>query len=149
MHNKLLFQTYFLERVSHSLTHSDGPSKVSALHGIALYHVTFAVLLECFFRYTLSRAWSYIILPDNSTPIKIYEFVLKAILDYVSVYEASHEHYILYLNLTVVPRSSNKKTPYFTISLLADLLLAAAVATQLMVLMMIRICCLVRFVFFM
>lgn len=47
-------------------------------------------------------------LSDNSTPIKIYEFVLKTILDYVCVYEASHEPYILLLNLAVAPHNNNK-----------------------------------------
>lgn len=40
--------------------------------------------------------------------IKIYEFVLKPILDYVSVYEASHEPYILLLNLAIAPHNNNK-----------------------------------------
>lgn len=47
-------------------------------------------------------------LPDNSTPIKIYEFVLKPILDYASVYDASHESYILQLNLAIAPHNNNK-----------------------------------------
>lgn len=41
--------------------HSSGPNKAAVLSGIALYHVIFAVLLECFFLYTLFRFWSYII----------------------------------------------------------------------------------------
>lgn len=83
-------------------------SKAAALSGVARYHVLFAVLLECFFSIYFIQSLVIYYKPDNSTPIKIYEFVLKPILDYVSVYEASHEPYILQLTLAIAPHNNNK-----------------------------------------
>lgn len=54
-------QRQFLECFVCPFAHSSGPNKAAVLSGIALYHVIFAVLLECFFLYTLFRFWSYII----------------------------------------------------------------------------------------
>lgn len=88
--------------------HSSGLNKAAVLSGIAPYHVIFAVLLECFFSIFFIQILVIYYLPYNSTPIKIYEFVLKPILDYVSVYEASHEPYILQLNLAIAPHNNNK-----------------------------------------
>lgn len=101
-------QRHRLERFVHPFAHSCGPNKAAVLSGIALYHVIFAVLLECFFSIYFIQSLVIYYLPDNSTPIKIYEFVLKPILDYVSVYEASHEPYILQLNLAITPHNNNK-----------------------------------------
>lgn len=83
-------------------------SKAAALSGVALYHILLAVLLECFFSISFIQSLVIYYKPDNSTPIKIYEFVLKPILDYVSVYEASHEPYILQLTLAIAPHNNNK-----------------------------------------
>lgn len=101
-------QRHQLEHFVHPFAHSCGPNKAAVLSGIALYHVIFAVLLECFFSIYFIQSLVIYYLPDNSTPIKIYEFVLKPILDYVSVYEASHEPYILPLNLAIAPHNNNK-----------------------------------------
>lgn len=90
---------------------SSGPSKAAVLSGIALYRVIFAVLLECFFSIYFIQILVIYYLPDNSSPIKIYEFVLKPILDYVSVYEASHESYIIHLNLAIAPHNNNNNKP--------------------------------------
>lgn len=101
-------QRQCLECFVYPFAHSSGPNKAAILSGIALYHVIFAVLLECFFSIYFIQILVIYYLPDNSTPIKIYEFVLKPILDYVSVYEASHESYILQLNLAIAPHNNNK-----------------------------------------
>lgn len=91
----------------HPFTRSCGPNKAAVLSGVALDHVLFAVLLECFLSMYFIPSLVIYYLPDNSTPIKIYEFVLKPILDYVRVYEASHEPYILQLNLALAPHNNN------------------------------------------
>ena len=101
-------QRHQVERFVHPFTHSCGPNKAAVRSGVALYHVIFGVLLECFFPIYFIRSWVIYYLPDNSTPIKIYEFVLKPILDYVSVYESSHEPYILQLKLAIAPHNNNK-----------------------------------------
>ena len=75
-----------------------------ALHCIMLYLQSFWKDFSIYFIQSLVIYY----LSDNSTPIKIYEFVLKPILDYVSVYEASHEPYILLLNLAIAPHNNNK-----------------------------------------
>lgn len=70
--------------------------------------VPFAVLLECFFSIYFIQILVIYYLPDNSSPIKIYEFVLNPIFDYVSVYESSHESYIIQLNLAIALHNNNK-----------------------------------------
>lgn len=69
-------------------------------------------------------------MPYNSIPIKIYEFVLKPILDYVSVYEASHESYTLQLNLAIAPHNNNKTGHISPFLSKHDSLLAITVATS-------------------
>lgn len=101
-------QTHRLECFVHPFVHSCGPNKAAVLSGVALYHVIFALLLECFFSIYFVQILVIYYLPYNSTPIKIYEFVLKPILDYVSVYETSHEPCILQLNLAIAPHNNNK-----------------------------------------
>lgn len=101
-------QMHKLERFVHPFGHSCGPNKAVVLSGIALDRVIFVLLLDCFFSIYFIQSLVIYYLPDNSTPIKIYEFVLKPILDYVSVYETSHEPCILQWNLAIAPHNNNK-----------------------------------------
>lgn len=105
-----------IERFVHSFAHSCGTNKAASLSGAALARVICAVLLECCFSIYFMQSLVIYYLPDNSAPIKIYEFVLNPIRDYFSVYEGSHESHILQLNLAIAPHNNNKPghiSPFF------------------------------------